>query len=175
MMDYEYYFSICDKVAEVTKCLSVKRGSIIITPDKTIVSMGYNGPPRNVAHCNSEERLEWICKQLKNTHVGDIKEYLLDNGWGQSCPRRILKFKSGEGLQFCPAGHSEANAIFNAARHGINLKGCYLIHNTCLPCQECSKAIINSGIVKVITRNLPDYDAGSRWLLEKANVEIIQV
>lgn len=43
--------------------------------------------------------------------------------------------------------HSELNAILNA--RGINLTGATL-YVTLFPCNECSKAIIQSGIKKVI-------------------------
>ena len=175
MKNINHYMAICDEIAKMSKCLSIQRGSLIITPDFTIVGLGYNGPPRGVPHCDSDERLNWLCDKLKSSHVGDIRSYLVENGWGSSCPRRTLKYKSGEGLDICPAGHSEANAIYNAARHGISIRGCYLIHSTALPCVECSKAIIGAGITKVICRDLPDYDTGSRWLLKQAGIEIIQI
>ena len=175
MKNISYYMELCDNVAKISKCLSIKRGSIILTSDYTVVNSGYNGPPRGVSHCDSQERLEWLCDRLKNTHTGDIKSYLLENGWGSRCPRQILKFKSGDGLWVCPAGHSEANAVYNAAREGICIKGCWIVHNTSLPCQECCKAIINSGLSKVICRTGQDYDVGSRWLLNQAGIEIIQV
>jgi dCMP deaminase len=45
--------------------------------------------------------------------------------------------------------HGERNAIYNAARVGIPLKGCKLY--VCFyPCADCARAIIQSGIVEVI-------------------------
>lgn len=163
---------ICDQVAKMSKCLSIQRGSLIVK-DSTIIGLGYNGPPQGVAHCDSSDRLDWIVENVKGSHFGDIRSYILENGWGRECPRRILRYKSGQGLHICPAGHSEANAIFNAARHGIEVKGSWLVHNTCLPCSECCKAIIGAGITKVICKKLPDYDKGSRWLLNQAGIEIV--
>ena len=50
--------------------------------------------------------------------------------------------------------HAERNAIYNAARHGIPLRGCsiYLVGfgPPTVPCTECAKAIIQSGIVRVV-------------------------
>lgn len=47
--------------------------------------------------------------------------------------------------------HSESNAIFNAARVGVPLKGCTLYINVALhPCCSCAVGIIQSGIVKVV-------------------------
>lgn len=60
--------------------------------------------------------------------------------------------------------HAEVNAIYNAARHGITLRGCtmYLVAFGPAPCTECVKAIIQSGIVRVVSfamRALP-----AHWL-----------
>lgn len=47
--------------------------------------------------------------------------------------------------------HAERNAIYNAARHGISLKGCSMYLSTfAVPCIACSKAVIQSGIVTVV-------------------------
>jgi len=73
---------------------------------------------------------------------------------------------------------AERNAIYNAARIGVALKGCRLyVHWH--PCTECAKAIIQSGITEVIGVK-PDYDdpkwggefkrAGTR--LEEAGVKL---
>jgi len=50
---------------------------------------------------------------------------------------------------FC---HAERNAIFNAARVGVALKGCTLYVNG-IPCADCARAIIQSGIKQVIVDN----------------------
>jgi len=55
--------------------------------------------------------------------------------------------------------HAEANAIFNAARMGVPLKGCS-IYVPWHPCNTCMQAIIQSGITEVIIESdeFPD-----RW------------
>ena len=45
--------------------------------------------------------------------------------------------------------HAELNAILNAARNGVTLKNSTL-YVTLFPCNECAKAIIQSGIKNVI-------------------------
>jgi deoxycytidylate deaminase len=174
-MDYEYYFSMCDKVAEKSKCFSRKIGVLVMTPDLSIINTAYNGPARKVSHCDSQERLQWLEKQLKDTHVGAVDLYLLDNGYGTKCPRQILKFKSGEGLHLCQAAHAERNAIANCAREGIKTKNNWMLMNCSLPCQECSKGIIGAGFSKIICVEGDDYDKGSRWILDQAGIEIVQI
>jgi len=171
----KYYLDIAKQVGENSKCLSRKIGAIIITPDGTVVGTGYNGPPRNVAHCDSEERFEWLTRALKQERFGRIDEFLKENGYGQRCPRQIVGYKSGEGLHLCTAGHAERNAIVNSAREGIRTKGCYLVCSCPLPCFECCKEIINAGIVKIICYEGNEYDTMSRWLLEQAGIEVIKV
>ena len=174
-MNYEPYLNITKEVAKFSKCLSRQIGVVLISKDKTILGTGYNGPPRNTPHCDSPERLEWLVKHLAKERVGDLKAYLLENGWGNKCPRQIMGFKSGEGLWVCPAAHAERNVLINSAREGIKTKGCTIIMNCALPCQECSKEIINAGISTIVCLQGADYDVGSRWLLERSNIEIIQL
>lgn len=45
--------------------------------------------------------------------------------------------------------HSELNAILNAARNGVKLQG-GILYVTLFPCNECTKALIQSGIKKII-------------------------
>lgn len=51
--------------------------------------------------------------------------------------------------------HAERNAIYNAARVGISVKGCR-IYGTLYPCVDCVIALIQSGIVELITAK-PDF------------------
>lgn len=45
--------------------------------------------------------------------------------------------------------HAEANAICQAARHGINLSGS-IIYVTTSPCMVCFKSVVAAGIVEVV-------------------------
>jgi len=45
--------------------------------------------------------------------------------------------------------HSESNALYNAVRMGVSVKGCTL-YCTLLPCMNCALAIVQSGIVEVV-------------------------
>lgn len=44
--------------------------------------------------------------------------------------------------------HAEANAIVQAARHGIRVEGSE-IYITASPCYNCFKLIVNAGIIKI--------------------------
>lgn len=45
--------------------------------------------------------------------------------------------------------HSERNAIYNAARIGVSLKGCEIYMTCGMSCVDCGRAIIQSGITAV--------------------------
>jgi dCMP deaminase len=47
--------------------------------------------------------------------------------------------------------HAEANAIIQAARHGVRIEGAD-IYTTASPCWECFKLIANAGIRRIVYR-----------------------
>lgn len=49
--------------------------------------------------------------------------------------------------------HAEVNLLTNCARHGISMDDCYLIC-TMSPCKNCMRLMINSGVTKVIAKEL---------------------
>lgn len=57
--------------------------------------------------------------------------------------------------------HAERNAIFDAVSRGVSLEGCTLFTNF-WPCADCMRAIIQSGIVKVVSTSQPDFEH-ERW------------
>lgn len=71
--------------------------------------------------------------------------------------------------------HAELNAILNSTQ---NLKGCS-IYVSLFPCNECAKAIIQSGISRIVYEcdKYADTDAvkASKRMLMAANVELVQL
>lgn len=57
--------------------------------------------------------------------------------------------------------HAELNAITNAARVGTPLNGCSLLV-THPPCMDCARAIVQAGIIEVVTR-MPSDEFLERW------------
>lgn len=57
--------------------------------------------------------------------------------------------------------HAERNAIYNAARHGVALEGSTL-YIPWFPCAGCARAIIQSGIKRVICYK-PEENTNQRW------------
>ena len=75
--------------------------------------------------------------------------------------------------------HAERNAIYSASNHGIKTGGCTMILEW-YPCADCARAIIASGIKKVICTP-PDF-SDDRWgvsfkaseeMLKESGVEIV--
>ena len=128
-MDWDDYFmSIAQAIAQKSHCLSRQLGAVAVRDRKYIVATGYNGPPAGYPHCE-----------------------------GPICPRHARGYKSGQGLEICPAAHAEKNVLIEAARLGIRLEGCSLYLSGPSPCRECSKDIVNAGIKEVIIGSDEEY------------------
>lgn len=56
--------------------------------------------------------------------------------------------------------HAERNAVYNAANTGVRLHGS-IIYVTFFPCSDCARAIIQSGISRLVTYS-PDF-SNERW------------
>ena len=68
-------------------------------------------------------------------------------------------------LKYLWIEHSERNAIYNAARMGTGLKNCVL-YCPWLPCPDCARAIVQSGIVGVVVESV---HVPARW---KENMDV---
>lgn len=70
--------------------------------------------------------------------------------------------------------HAEANAIIQAALHGVSTKGstCYVTH---FPCIQCAKMLINVGIVRIVYDQEYRIDENTLEFLRLANVEMVRV
>ncbi len=160
----EYFLKVCDVVASNSKCLSRKIGSIVVK-DKSIISTGYNGPPRGVPSCS-----ERFCRDIK--YASELIRLEKNGSDLTKCPRQILGFKSGEGLEWCPAGHSERNSLINAARHGIKMKGSIMYMNCNIPCSPCLIEIINAGIKEIVVTKLEYYDIMGEYLIKESGLKV---
>jgi len=105
-----YFMKIASQVGTRSTCDRKNVGAVIVR-DKTILSTGYNGSIRGLAHCDDDG-------------------HMMENG---HCVRTV---------------HAEANAIAQAAKNGVNVKGAE-IFITSSPCWTCFKLLANSGIVKI--------------------------
>jgi dCMP deaminase len=180
----KYYFDLCNTVASNSKCLSRKIGAIVVM-DKSIISTGYNGPPRGIPSCGERYIKDpMYIEALKNDYntVKEPREFFngsievphLLNYIKTTCPRRVLGYKSGEGLEYCVAGHAERNALINAARHGIAVKGAIMYMNCPISCKDCMIEIINAGISEIVCTKLEFYDEAGKYISKESNLKIRQ-
>jgi len=71
--------------------------------------------------------------------------------------------------------HGERNAIYNAARAGVSTNGCTLYTHG-LPCFDCARAVIQSGIKQVVgtkhglVESYSESEAGRKAMLDEAGI-----
>lgn len=108
-----YFMGIALLSANRSKDPGTQVGACIVSPEKKILTMGYNGMPTGC----SDDMMPWE--------------------------------REGEPLEtkYMYVCHAEFNAILNNG--GRSLKGATL-YSTLFPCNECAKAIIQSGIARVV-------------------------
>ena len=71
------------------------------------------------------------------------------NGMPRKVSEEALRWERP--LKYKAIIHAEENAILQAARIGVSLKGCSLYLNTsAVPCHQCARAIIQAGIIRVV-------------------------
>lgn len=114
----QYFSEIARQVATRSTCLRRHVGAVVVK-NKRMLTTGYNGPPRGLAHCDET-----------------------------GCLREQLGIPSGQRQEICRGLHAEQNAIIQAALHGVSIEGSdiYVTHQ---PCITCAKMIINAGIERV--------------------------
>ncbi len=112
----------------------------------------------------------------EHTHVGaviaDSDNVLVSTGYN-SLPRGIESDNRGKrlaregGEKYYWLEHAERNAIYNTARRGTILKGCK-IYVPWMPCADCARAIIQTGISEVIVhqngQDFYDSNTDGKWI-----------
>jgi dCMP deaminase len=122
-----------------------RKVAAVVTIDRRIVSTGYNGTPRGTRNCNEG-----------------------------GCPRCNSFAPGGTALDECFCSHGEENAITQASYHGVSLRGGTL-YTTFSPCLQCTKMIINAGLLEVVYDSHYPLGDSSLALLREAKVEVRQL
>lgn len=103
--------------------------------------------------------------QIGAVIVGKDKE-ILSTGYN-SFPRGLddnLPERQGRPLKYHYFEHAERNAIYNAARVGTKLDESTIYLTSGLPCSDCSRAIINSGIKRVYCKRECTTKNKEKWV-----------
>jgi dCMP deaminase len=114
-----YFMKMAQLVSERSTCIRRKVGAIIVK-NKRVLSTGYNGAPKSLAHC---------------------REY--------GCIREKLQVQPGERHELCRGVHAEQNAIIQAAVFGVSIKDA-TVYTTNHPCSVCAKMLINADIDEIV-------------------------
>ncbi|MEQ8467144.1 deoxycytidylate deaminase [Coleofasciculus sp. E1-EBD-02] len=114
----EYFLMLAKLAATRSTCLAFPVGAVIVK-NKQVLATGYNGSPAGSAHC---------------TEQGYCYPGLSSCDASKEMPSRAV--------------HAEANALAQAAKHGIATTDAS-IYVTLEPCLSCLKLIISAGIHEV--------------------------
>lgn len=157
-----YFHKICEAVASNSPCLSRKVGAILVY-DNSVISTGYNGPARGIPHCG-EDRYS----------LDDILRMPMaaQNAIKTICPRHLMGYEQGEGMDLCIAQHAEENCISNAARHGVRTFPSVLYMNSSIPCKNCFSTLINAGVQEIVVLTLTPYDDYSKYIIDQSDIHI---
>ncbi|MBO4402652.1 MAG: AAA family ATPase [Bacteroidales bacterium] len=139
----EYFMEICNTVAKRATCDRGRSGCVVVK-DRQILVTGYVGSPVGMPHCDE------VGHQLKQM----VHE---DGSVTTHCTRTV---------------HAEQNAICQAAKRGISLKGATL-YCRMTPCRTCAMMIINCGIVRVVCERKYHAGAESEAMFKQAGIELL--
>jgi len=103
--------------------------------------------------------------QIGAVIVGKDRE-ILSTGYN-SFPRGLddnLPERQERPVKYFYFEHAERNAIYNAARVGIPLDGSTIYLTSGLPCSDCARGIINSGIKRVFCKRECTTKNKEKWM-----------
>jgi dCMP deaminase len=115
---HEYFMMMAKLASTRSTCLAFPVGAVIVK-NRQVLATGYNGSPSGSPHCTTQG---FCYPGLSSCDASKI------------LPSRAV--------------HAEANAIAQAAKHGISTEG-GIIYVTLEPCISCLKLIISAGIKEV--------------------------
>lgn len=145
------------RVASLRSTCSRASVGAVISREGRPMSLGYNGAPSGMTHCDHS----CDCGGL-GSRVGNVPRWNPTGG---------VHYTDCNSEKPCLISvHAEVNAIAFAARFGASTNNAEM-HITLSPCRSCSHLIINAGIVRVV------YDIEYRItegldLLENAGIDL---
>jgi dCMP deaminase len=174
----EYFLELCKTVSRRSIDVETQNGSVIINEHKRIVSTGYNAFPAGVDDSfwprdrETKARVPKVAVD-RRASLGDVPFHVAlrtatePQAWLQGW---LNQDRFYEVDKYMAMTHAEMNAVVAA---GQDLHGC-TVYTLLFPCHECAKAIITSGIKRVVftvTREDPSW-AVAKELFIQAGVEM---
>jgi dCMP deaminase len=138
-----------EKAIRWSKDPSTQVACIIVRPDGTMASQGYNGFPKG-----------WP----KRYERGSATHSLINEVWLEKRP-----------LKMAATIHAELNAIIHSYS---NLKNCTAYIWPCMPCSSCASALAQAGIIRVVCPNVTTTKGGmdlslSQQILYLEGIELV--
>lgn len=167
------YLQIAYLISQESKCCSWKVGAVI-EKDGRIISTGYNGSPAGGTNCcDHAESQGWLKEDPKQVgFINDLGHRRL--GWNGKFVLAKEHRPAHSEWSSKNEIHAELNAILFAARKGSSIEGATL-YCTASPCPDCTKAISQSGIKKVVYAERYDRSPDN-WadILLEAGIEVVE-
>lgn len=142
----EYFLGLLEPLGKRGTCDRGRAGSVIVSPNNTILATGYAGAPPGQPHCDD---------------IGHMMKTLIheDGSQSQHCFRTL---------------HAEENAILQCAKDGIRLEGA-TIYCKMTPCYNCAMRIVRVGIKRLVSQKRYHADRQSMDLFNNAGVQVVVI
>ena len=160
------YMRMAEDLAKLSYAERNKVGCLIVSEDGQIVSQGYNGMPHGMDNCCEDKVYNYIpgkdCRRPDNCTKGK-------DGTCKGC--LLSEQSTSYTLATKPEVlHAESNAISKCAKWNSSTDNA-TVYVTLSPCVECSKLMVQSGIKRIVYKDLYRNTAGID-LLERAGVKV---
>lgn len=129
----QHFMGMCLWNSCRSTCAKWKTACILVKNHDEL-ALGYNGTPAGHEHCMDYWHIRW----QKSGGQSTFEQFLTSQEFQKN--HRIYSAKHEV--------HAEMNAILKA---GVSCKGATL-YTLLSPCQQCTKAIIQAGIIRVVYR-----------------------
>lgn len=152
------YMEIAETISKLSTARRRKVGCIVVKND-SIIGFGYNGTTKGWDNNCEDEIFTTFDNELEATELSE-------KGWtlheGNTASMLVTK---------PDVVHAEINAISKIAKSTESSEGSTMFL-TLSPCIECAKAIFQSGISKVVYKNIYRNDSGIKFLQDRG-LEVI--
>lgn len=138
-LSWDHYFILQAMLAAAKSKDDSTWVGVVLVRDRSVIATGFNGFPRGV-------------REMSSAYVGldangsEVEQEVRD-------PVRWARPEKYRWVE-----HAERNAIYQAARLGHRTEGSVMYMNTTgVPCADCTRALIQAGVVGIVARDLPSF------------------
>lgn len=154
----ETYIASAYAASHSSRCLKRFVGALIVSEDGLPLSVGFNENPvgmqpceTHFGYCFKDANMHARLEEMRDTHCPQCGEVTVAPKAPWRCAKckcdLKLKFFPSRNMELCTAIHAEERAI--RSLHGREAAGATM-YVTTFPCLQCSRYIIDVGIMKVV-------------------------